>query len=325
MSDEETVSREEFDNLWNELVSFRQTSAELETALNQQLDDQQKEVRRLTRALRDEQAQKEHWEEQCRELQAKEAQRFHDQDQNTAELLALRQKVRAMEEDQAALRRVEGGIDIEKRRMTEERDQAVDRAIIAESTLEEVQEALQEAQKETKQLRVLLAEAKQQQQHQQVQQQSHSQKDERATTALGASSSSSSSAASPYSRSTPPTRRELELEQAMLAIAARAQQIFLLCQRRLHEQGKPPLQQLPSVLRGGDFDSAAAAPSPTLQAEGAAGAREKEPIESSSSANGSSLPPNSVTSQHQLQQNSDCDVAAPPQPPSQAKRLDEEW
>ena len=238
MSDDDNgpVSREDFDSLWQELVSFRQTSAELETALTQQIDDHQKEIRRLTRALRDEQTQKEHWEETSRELRAKEANQFEDRSKESTELQELRLKLRALEDEQAAVRRVEGGNEVALRRLTEERNSCMERAIIAESTLEETQEALQEAQKEVRQLRELLAEAKQQTQQQQR--------------------PSEVVVSSPVSKNGP-TLREIELEQAMVAIATRAKQIFELCQQKLVEQGKPPLKLTSSV----DLSNAAASAS----------------------------------------------------------------
>ena len=222
MSDDDNgpVSREDFTVYGELLRSVKLGWAE--TLTQQQIDDQKRNSP-ITRALRDEQTQKEHWGDSRAACQRSQSSLKivprNPGARPTAETRAL--------EDEQARSVVWGGNEVALRRLTEERNSCMERAIIAESTLEETQEALQEAQKEVRQLRELLAEAKQQTQQQQ----------QRPSEVVVSSPISSNG----------PTLREIELEQAMVAIATRAKQIFELCQQKLVEQGSRLWNWLPQL------------------------------------------------------------------------------
>lgn len=134
------VAQEEFDALWDEFQAFKEASSDLEAKLHEQLDERDREIRNLTRQLSNAFQQRDEYRERSNGRTYAEDELRAQIDQQGTEITRLRDLKRRLEDDLEKLESAQRGEVFQVARLQDERDQALDRAIVAETRVDEVEE-----------------------------------------------------------------------------------------------------------------------------------------------------------------------------------------
>lgn len=139
--------------LWTEFESFKKASQDVEAALHAQVDDQEKEIRRLTRLLMDEQSDAKEYRVRLSQQQQNDMGLSEKVSALEEQLEAFRFKNRQLEDNCERLERSNHTEAFMQKRLEDERDAAQDRAILAEYRVEELEECCTQFRVELQRLR----------------------------------------------------------------------------------------------------------------------------------------------------------------------------
>lgn len=158
-----TVSKDEFDMLWTELEHYRQMTADLERTV----DDKDREIRRLTRLLAEEQNDKQEYRTRLSTQLDDESSLREQVATQCEEIKRLKEIKRNLEDSRDQIESAHRTDEFLVKKLEHERDAALDRAIVAETQLEEVEESRRDLRKELSRLKTALEDAQHRQQQQQ--------------------------------------------------------------------------------------------------------------------------------------------------------------
>jgi chromosome segregation ATPase len=147
------VPKADFDSLWEEFEGFKSLSASVENALNAQVEAQEQEIKQLRRTIADEQSQKEDARGRLSGQQTADL-ALHERVNELQQLVEqLRLKNRTLEDRCEALEHDNHKDAFQQRRLEDMCSAAEDRAILAESRAEELEETCAGLRGEVRQLR----------------------------------------------------------------------------------------------------------------------------------------------------------------------------
>lgn len=149
------VPQEDFDALWDEFKDFKALSANVENALNAQMEEQENEIKRLRRALAEEQSQKEDARGRLSGQQSSDLALYERVNDLQQQVEVLKAKNRVLEDKCEALEHDNHKDAFQQRRLEDTCNAAEERAILAESRVEELEEACAKLRGDVQKLRDL--------------------------------------------------------------------------------------------------------------------------------------------------------------------------